>query len=313
MARGGQITPSRLAKSDHPLEARIARLADEQHGVVSLAQLTGLGLSAGAVRARAAAGRLHRVYRGVYAVGRARLEVRGRRMAAVLACGPGAVLSHRTAADALGLLPRASARIEISVPSRVPRRHPGLLVHRAAALQPDDCTTVDGIPCTTVARTLLDLAAVVGAAELARAIEAAEKRRIFDGRDIAAALERAPGQPGAGRLHTALASYTGEPPPTREEFERRAHELFVRAGLPRPRVNALIDVAGEQFEVDFHWPDRRLIVEADSWEHHKTRAAFERDRRRDQLLTAAGWTVIRVTWRQLTQTPHQVIAALVAQ
>jgi predicted transcriptional regulator of viral defense system len=186
---------------------RIARLAEPQHGVVSLAQLVALGLTPAAVRARAKAGRLHRIYRGVYAVGRGRLDRRGQRMAAVLACGPGAVLSHRTGADAHGLLPRASSRIELSVPSRVARQHPGLLVHRSTTLHPDDCTAVDQIPCTTVARALLDLAAVVDRAELARAIEAAEKLRIYDGKRVEAVLSRAGGHRGGARLRAALAAY----------------------------------------------------------------------------------------------------------
>jgi hypothetical protein len=127
---------------------------------------------------------------------------------------------------------------------------------------------------------------------------------------VAAAIERAGNHPGAGRLRAALAAYAGEPPPTREELERKAFALFARAGLPKPAVNVLIDTAAEPLEVDFCWRDLGLVVEADSWEHHKTRAAFERDRRRDQLLAAAGWTVIRVTWRQIVERPHEVVAAL---
>jgi len=169
---------------------------------------------------------------------------------------------------------------------------------------------MEKIPCTTVARTLLDLAAVVSASELARAIEAAEKHRIYDGSEVEAVLARAVGHRGSGRLRAALAAYAGEPPPTRQELERRAFEVFSMAGLPRPGVNILVDTARERLEVDFCWPDRRLIVEADSWEFHGTRAAFERDRRRDQLLAAAGWRVVRVTWRQLRWAPAEVIAAI---
>jgi predicted transcriptional regulator of viral defense system len=291
------------------LDMRLARLADVQHGVVSLTQLVELGFSRDSVRKRAARGRLHRVHRGVYSVGRARLDVRGRWMAAVLACGPGAVISHRTAANAQGLLRGASGKIEVTAPVAGGRRRPGVTVHRAPGLRPEDTTTVDGIPCTTVARTLLDLAAVVSAPDLARAIEGAEKRRVYDGNQVEAALARAPNHPGTAPLRAALVAYS-EPPPTREEFERRAFEVFAQAGLGRPQVNVLVETSQEQLEVDFCWPDRRLIVEADSWEHHKTRAAFERDRRRDQLLTAMGWTVVRVTWRQLKHAPEEVIAAV---
>jgi very-short-patch-repair endonuclease len=230
-------------------------------------------------------------------------------MAAVLACGAGAVLSHRTAAAALGVLP-ATAKIDVTAPNRSGRRRPGIAIHRAPGLTPADTTTVDRIPCTSLARTLLDLAAVVSAAELLRAIEAAERLRMFDLKAINEHLERAPSHPGTRCLRAALAAYTGEPPPTRLDFERLAFHVLNQRRLGRPRVNVLIDTAQEQLEVDFCWPDRRLIVEADSWEFHRTRASFERDRRRDQLLTAAGWTVIRITWRQLTESPEEVIAAV---
>jgi predicted transcriptional regulator of viral defense system len=305
----GRKTSAELTQFIQPLDWRLARLADRQHGVVSLGQLETLGLSASAVRMRVAAGRLHRVHQGVYAVGRARLDVRGRWMAAVIACGRGAVLSHRTAAAAHGLLGQAGGSIDVTVPSRSPRRRPGVRVHRSPGLRTEDVTTVGGIPCTTVARTLLDLAAVLNARTLARALEAAERRRVFDGNAVAAQLARANGRPEASRLQAAMADYQ-EPPPTREEFERRGFEVLAHAGLGRPAVNVLIEVGSEQLEVDFCWPDRRLIVEFDSWEFHKTRAAFERDRRRDQLLRAAGWTVVRITWRQLTRAPHEVVAAL---
>ena len=295
---------------DEPIDLRLARLADRQHGVVSVAQVCVLGLSTSAVRKRAAAGRLHRVHRGVYAVGRARLDSRGRRMAAVLACGPGAVLSHRTAADALGLLPSGSAAIELTIPTASRRGRSGLTVHRSPGLRPEDCMIVDGIPCTTVARTLLDLAAVVNARTLAGAIENAERLRIFDGDAVAAQLDRRAGTRAALRLGAALADYTGAGLPSRRELEQRARELFQQAGLPRPRINAMVDTGREQLEVDFSWPDRRLVVEADSWEFHKTRAAFERDRRRDQLLRRAGWTAVRITWRQVHQAPEEVIAAV---
>ena len=301
----GRIAPTGLAENTPDLDARIARLADGQHGVVSLGQLVELGLAANTVRARVAAGRLHRIHRGVYAVGRARLDVRGRRMAAVLACGPGAVLSHRTAADALGIAPRATPLIEVSIPTRVRRSRPGITIHRPSDLRPEDVTIIDGIPCTTPARTLIDLAAVVDDPALARSIEATERLRLFDLKAVEEQLARATHRSEAGRLRAALTAYT-EPPPTRREFERRAFEVFAEAGLSRPAVNVLVGT----LEVDFCWPDRRLIVEADSWEFHKTRAAFERDRRRDQLLKAAGWTTIRITSRQLTDSPGDLIAAL---
>jgi hypothetical protein len=306
----GRETGAVVRKFVQPLDSRIARLADAQHGVVSIGQLVEQGLSADAVHKRAAAGRLHRVHHGVYAVGRARLDGCGRRMAAVLACGPGAVLSHRTAADALRLLPSGSAAIEVTIPTRSGRSRPGMTIHRSPCLRPDDCAKSDGIPCTSPARTLLDLADVVDAAGLARAIEAAERLRLFDGPEVEAVLARTGGRTASRRLRTALAAYGGDPHPTRSELERRALELFERAGAPRPAINTLIGTREGPLEVDFCWPDRRLIVEADGFEFHRTQAAFERDRRRDQLLRAAGWTPVRITWRQVNERPEEVIAAV---
>lgn len=309
----GRETSAELTKFGQPRELALARLADRQHGVVSLGQLMALGLSPSAVRMRAAAGRLHRVHRGVYAVGRARLDGRGRRMAAVLACGPGAVISHRTAADALGLLTRATGSIDITIPSRSGRSRRGVTLHRSPGLRPHDRIEQNGIPCTSPARTLLDLAAVVSAPTLAQAIEAAERLRLFNGHAVEAALARAGGRPAARRLRAALAAYLGEPPPTRSELERQALELFRRAGLPLPRINALVHTAEGPLEVDFCWPDRRLVVEADGFAFHRTRAAFERDRRRDQLLRAAGWAPVRTTWRQVSDSPWDLIAAVLAE
>jgi predicted transcriptional regulator of viral defense system len=307
----GRKTGLELPKFGQPLDSRLAALADGQHGVVTLSQLRTLGLTDSAVRKRAQAGRLHRVHAGVYAVGRARLDARGRRMGAVLACGPGAVLFRRTAGDALGIAPRASAAIEIAIPSRSGRGRPGISVHRVPDLRPEDVTTVDGIPCTTPARTLFDLAAVVDATRLANAIENTERLGLFDKSELEGVIERAHGRPAATRLRAALAAYVdAPPPPTRKELERRAFEVFAQAGLPKPAVNVLVDTAAGQLEVDFCWPERRLIVEMDSFEFHGTRAAFERDRRRDLLLRAAGWTSLRITWRQLSGRPAEVIAAV---
>ena len=297
---GGRETGRIGTEFGQPLDRQLARLAERQHGVVALGQLVHLGLSANAVRKRVRSGRLHRVHRGVYAVGRARLELRGLRLAAVLACGPGAVLSHRTAADALGILPRRSAVIEVTIPGRSGRSRPGITIHRSRTLRPRDRTTIDAIPCTACARTLTDLAALVDRRALATAIENAERLRIFDLRKL---------DVSSRALRNALALYR-EPPPTREAFERLAFEVFAAAGLDRPAVNVLVDTPAEQLEVDFCWPDRRLVVEADSWEYHRTRAAFERDRRRDWLLHAAGWICLRITWRQLKHAPGEVIAAL---
>jgi hypothetical protein len=224
-----------------------------------------------------------------------------------LACGVGASVSHGTAADQLAIARSATAAIHVSVPSRAGRSAPGLVVHRSRTLESDDIAPVDGVPTTTVARTLLDLADALPRGRLDRAIEASERLGLLDARDLERVLNRAFGRPAAARLRAALAAFSGPGPPARSELEHRALELFAAAGLPAPRVNALVETAEGPLEVDFSWPDRRLVVEADSYEFHRGRAAFERDRRRDQLLRAAGWTCIRVTWRQLHEAPHQVV------
>jgi predicted transcriptional regulator of viral defense system len=307
----GRETGAGVPQFAQPLDARIAELADRQHGVVSLTQLRALGLSASAARKRVGAGRLHRIHQGVYAVGRSRLDVRGRRMAAVLACGPDAVLSHCAAANALGLLPWVGETIHVTVPSRSRRKVPGIAIHRSPRLPPEDRGECDGIPCTSPARTLLDLADVLPPGDrLTRAIENAERTGVFDAAAVDEVLGRAYGRPAAARLRAALAAYSGEPPPTKTELEARALALFADAGLPRPRVNSLVATAEGPLEVDFCWPDRRLVVEADGFEWHRSRARFEDDRRRDQLLQAAGYAVVRVTWRQLMCDRRRILSTL---
>jgi hypothetical protein len=187
----------------------------------------------------------------------------------------------------------------------------GIYIHRSPGLRPADCGECDGIPCTTVARTLLDLADDEPPRRLVASIEAAERLGIYDSRAVAEVMDRAAGRPAAPRLASGVAAYEG-PPPTKTELERRALELFERAGVPRPRVNSLVATAAGPLEVDFCWPDRRLVVEADSFEWHRSRARFENDRRRDQLLGRAGWWTVRITWRQLCARPNEVIAAVVA-
>lgn len=305
----GRKTSAELTEFAQPLDVRIARIADSQHGVIALAQLAAEGLAPGAVRMRAAAGRLHRVHSGVYAVGRARLGSGGRRMAAVLACGERAVVSHLTAADQLGLVRSASATLHVTVPARSGRRRPGIVIHRSSTLVRADRIEVDGIPCTSAARTLLDLADTLGPRQLARAVEEAERLKAIDLSALAKLIRRSAGRAAAPRLEAALRDYT-DPAPTRGELERAAHALFMRAGLPIPRCNTPVPTAEGPLEVDFLWADRRLIVEADSYAWHSSRRAFEWDRRRDQVLRAEGWTVLRVTWRQIKRDANAVIGTL---
>lgn len=264
----------------------IAAVALRQHGVISLAQLRELGVSATAVRHRLRAGRLHRIHRGVYAVGHRRLGERGHLWAALLAV-PGGVVSHRTAAAVWDLCPVPSGRLDVMTTggSRSTKK---LRVHRTERLE---ATTKDGLRLTTLARTLRDLAAD-GERRLERMMARAEHHRLLDTTSLAEQF----GRPGGRRLRTALsaiAEWGAEV--TRSELEERFLEELARAGLERPEVNARI----EGYEVDFVWRAKRLIAETDGVATHLTVAAFENDRRRDQVLMSAGWRVVRFTWRQV--------------
>ena len=261
-------------------DALIAALAGRQHGVVGRAQLLAAGIESNAIKRRVQAGRLHPLYRGVYAVGHRVLSERGRWMAATLATD--GILSHRSAGALWGLRPW-TGRIDVTTP-RTRAKRPGLLLHRAA-LAPDEITVRDGIPVTTPARTLVDLAGVLQRHQLQHALNEAERLRLD-----APHLERYPTKRGTRALRTLA-----PPAHTRRDLEARFHTFLNDRRFPAPQTNVLI----EGKEVDFAWPDRRLIVELDSWEYHRTRQAFEDDRRRDRYLKARGWTIIRVTWRDL--------------
>jgi predicted transcriptional regulator of viral defense system len=290
-----------------PRERAIAALATRQHGVVALAQLVELGLSESAVRGRVAAGRLHRMHLGIYAVGHRILTPRGRWMAAALACGPGAVLSHRSAGALLGIRRSASSKIDVTAPRR--RRIAGIETHEAQ-LASAETITVDGVPTTTVARTLLDLAAVLDRQSLEKAINEAEVLRLIDLKAVNATLERAGRRRGTAALRETLANLDPLQAQTRNELERRFLSLCRGAELPLPEVNAWLTVEGESLQPDFLWREHRLIVETDGFTTHSTRRAFERDRRRDLALLRAGYRTVRVTWRQVTSAPDEVIGAL---
>jgi hypothetical protein len=243
---------------------------------------------------------------GVYAVGHRRLSGDGRLMAGLLACGSGAVLSHRSAGHVWGIRPSASRRIEVTVP-RTRRGRPGIAMHRTRSLLPDEVAVHDGFPVTSVGRTLVDLAGVLRRDELAQAIGQAERLGLFDLPEIEAACARGNGRRGVRSLTRLLARYC-EPAFTRSELERRFAALCDRHALPLPSFN--VNLHGH--EVDALWKDHRLVIELDGWEWHRTRAAFERDRRRDAELARAGYRVLRFTWRQLEDEPA-FVAATVAQ
>ncbi|MFL5840428.1 MAG: type IV toxin-antitoxin system AbiEi family antitoxin domain-containing protein [Thermoleophilaceae bacterium] len=291
---------------DSPLDATIAALAARQHGVISRWQLLGLGLSRHAIDRRIAAGRLHPVHRGVYAVGHPRISREGQWFAAVLACAPDAALSHRSAANLWGIRAHGG-RIELTVPR--PRRKSPLFIARRSALQPDEITEHRNIPTTTVARTILDLAAVIPHEhQLDKAIRQADYLTLLDMTELEALMHRHPRRKGVQRLRQAVATASAGMTTTRSDLEDRFRALLLRANLPRPVLNATIELGEQKIEVDALWPDHKLIIELDGRETHHTKTAFEQDRLRDRKLAANGYTVIRITWRQLEDDRAQVLA-----
>lgn len=283
-----------------------AALASRQHGVVSTRQLQELGYSRNAISRQASVGRLHPIHRGVYAVGHTRLSAHGRCLAAVLACGRGALLSHSSAAWLWGLVPTCAILIEVSVPTRGHSRSP-FRVHHAPALSKEDRVIREGIPVTALPRTLLDLAATIPDRRLERTIERSEQLGLFDLREIDALLERAGGHLGAGRLRRALAAYR-DPAFTRSGLERRFLALVRKAGLPRPAMNTF--VAG--YEIDAYWEPERFAVELDGYATHGTRAAFERDRVRQEDLKLTGIEMVRLTAGRIDREPEVVVQRLTA-
>jgi very-short-patch-repair endonuclease len=290
----------------------ITRLAATQHNVVSLTQLNALGLGKAAVAKRAAGGRLHRIHRGVYAVGHGRLTGEGHWMAAVLAYGPSALVSHRSAAVLWGLRPDSRATTDVSLPSRSARSRPGIDVHMTVTLTAADVTRRDGITCTALARTLLDLAEVVDRCGIERAIEQAEVLRVFDLRAVENVLDRSNGRRGAAVLRAVLGDLA-EPALTRSDAEERFLALCQATALTRPEVNAeLVVDEGPAIVVDFLWRSQRLAIETDAYGTHGNRQAFERDRRRDQRLRLAGYDPVRFTRRQILSQPTRVAATVYA-
>ena len=277
--------------------------------MIGFAQLLALGFSASQIHKWVASGRLYRVHRGVYSIAPPELLTRkGRYLAAVLACGPGAALSHRSAADLHELRATDRSNIDVIVPAEHKRLVRGVDVHRSRTLTTDDVTEVDGIRCTTVARTLLDLAGVVGRRPLERAIEQAEVQEVLDHADLSRRVERNQNTRAACRLRVVLTDQDDRSAPTESELEERFLALCRATGLPLPERQVQInpDDGEPTVRVDFAWPKQRLIVETDGGRYHRTRRAFESDRRKDQRLQLAGWLVLRITWRQLRDEPERV-------
>lgn len=295
-ARSAELPPG--VRGDHA----VAWFADRQHGVVSREQLTVCGLSRHAIRRRVEAGRLHRLHPTAFAVGGSAPPADGRRLAAVLACGVGALLSHESAGAHWGLDGCGDEELAVTVVGR-DARVPGIQTHRVRALDPRDVRWRGAVPLTAPSRTVLDLAPHRSDVRVERLVADVWTAGLATEWDLREAARRAPRRRGSRLLLTVLDDGA---PRTRSEAERVLQALVRRAALPRPRTN--VRIAG--FEVDSYWPDSRLVVEVDSWRFHGSRRSFEADRRRRWRLQASGVRVEHVTWRQLTQRPEETVALL---
>ncbi len=279
-------------------------MAARQFGVVTLSQVQACGLDRGAIEHRLGSGRLQRLWRGVYAFGHKELTYQGRLTAAVLACGPGAFLSHRSAADHWGLLATSRVSIDVTVVTRGGRRQrPGITLHSARRLDPADLTVHKGIPTTTPARTLVDLCAVVPARLVERAYEQAQIQRLITFDAVVKTLERAPGRT-TRPLRRLVAVERKTSTITRSVLEERFLALVRRGGLPEPEVNVRL----HGYEVDFLWRAQRRVIEVDGHAYHSTRQATTRDRRKDNDLELAGFPVTRFTSDQVLHDPDDTLA-----
>jgi very-short-patch-repair endonuclease len=279
----------------------IVAVAARQKGVITIAQLLEAGLSHDAVAHRVKRGWLRRLHRGVYLVGPLEVPL-SRPMAATLAAGPGALLSHHPAAVLWGLRQPRDEPMHVTVVAR-DVRSVEISVHRIAYLHPHDATRNHGIPVTSPARTLLDLAAIATPRDLARATEEAQVQRRVSTHSLNEQFSRYPTHRGTAALRRAIRT---DPALTRSEAERRLLELVRAARLPEPETNVRIGA----HEVDFVWRTQRVVVEIDGYAFHSSRSSFERDRRRDRDLQAAGYRVLRITWRELTGAREALIAEL---
>ena len=252
---------------------------------------------------------MFRVHRGVYSLAPPELLTRrGCYLAAVLACGAGAALSHRSAADLLELRSTNRRTVDVTVPGPARAHHAGVLTHRSRTLTPAAVTSVAGIPVPTVARTLLDLAEVIPRRGVERAFDQAEASGRLDANAIDDQLARNHGRHRAPILKAIIERGQPGHTLTASEFEERFLALTRETGLPDPECNALVVLpdGGEPIHGDFVWREQRLIVETDSRRHHFTTGSFEGDRERDQRCVLAGWRVVRITWRQVTREPERI-------
>jgi very-short-patch-repair endonuclease len=259
------------------------------------------GLTSKAIAHRIHAGRLHPLWRGVYAVGRPGVGQRGRWMAAVLSCGPHALLSHRSAAALWGMT-RGATQLEVVVPAGIARRRPGITAHRRAGLDAEDRRVVHGIPVTDPVATLIDLSSCAPTWQMERAINEADRLDLIDPEALGIAIESLSRRPGIGRLKRLLDSQTF----TDSRLERRFLAIVRSASLPLPETQVWVN----GYRVDFYWPHLGLVVETDGLRYHRTAGEQATDRRRDQTHTAAGLTTVRFAESQIRFEPQQVKATL---
>lgn len=285
-----------------------AVLGRARHGVIDIDTLRAIGLSQSAVDRRVRAGRLYRVHRGVFAVGRPDLSFEGVCLAAVLACGPGAGVFKRSAAGLWELRRAGTSKVDV-IARRSVRPQAGIRLHRPRFLDDMDLTERHGVPVTTVARTLLDCAVSGLGIDIGSMLNRAAVLQILDAREVWDVLARHPTHRGARRLDGALRE---EHPFTRSGLERALLGLLRAAGLPRPKVNHGLWAGDELLEVDFYWPDAGVIVEADGDRYHATRWQRRRDAEKTVKLQGAGFIVLRFTDAEIAGTPESVIAAIAA-
>ena len=289
---------------ENPQRERLAELVRAQNGAVRSDQLRALGFTQGQITYRMATGNWHRRHNGVYCIGDPALIPLAAESAALLAVGEDSLLSHDSAGAVWGLCEPRSDRVSVTLVGRRVRARDGISLRCLDTLKRADISTRRGLKLTAPGRTIIDIAAGISTAELEDILDGAWGKRLVTVATLSAAAERAPANdPGRARVQSLLA--TGlESGFTRSQGERKLRSSA--AELPQPLVNQ--HLAG--LLVDFYWPDARLVLEVDGFRFHGSRAAFERDRGRDQRLAAAGFQVIRITWRQLEQEPMAVVARL---
>jgi very-short-patch-repair endonuclease len=278
--------------------------------VVSRPQLEGFGLEEGAINRRLRLGRLHRVHAGVFAVGHRLLTREGWWMAAVLALGDGAVVSHRSAADLWGLRHSGEGPVDVTLSSKS-RHVPGIRRHSSRLLVVDEVTVEDGIPVTTVPRTIFDCAAGGDVDLVENLVREAEYRELYDRLSLPHLLDRHRRRRGCRTVKKALIRTEESAAGTAASRLEERFLPFLRAhGLPIPRLNEWIDLGDRRYRVDCRWPGTKEIVELDGWRAHRTRGAFRKDRERDRRLRVAGYGLTRITWSQLDDEPATIAADL---